>query len=66
MAERDPDHVRGSLVGWVSAALALLLVAGVAGWQLGWFDRFADDGAGLPEDPAAVAPPPEVDVPPVR
>lgn len=66
MAERDPDHVRGSLVGWVSAALALLLVAGVAGWQLGWFDRFADDGAGPPEDPAAVAPPPEVDVPPVR
>jgi len=66
VAERDPDHVRNSLVGWVSAALALLLVAGVAGWQLGWFDRFADDEADPPADPAAVAPPPEVDVPPVR
>ncbi len=67
MAERDPDHLRGSLVGWVSALLALLLVAGVAGWQLGWFDDFLDDEAEPPvDDPAAVAPPPELDVPPVR
>jgi D-alanyl-D-alanine carboxypeptidase/D-alanyl-D-alanine-endopeptidase (penicillin-binding protein 4) len=53
-------------VGWVSAALALLLVAGVAGWQLGWFDRFLDEDPQQPSDPAEVAPPPEVDVPPVR
>lgn len=57
----------GAVVGWVSAALALLLVAGVAGWQLGWFDRFLDDDPAPPgpEDPATVAPPPDVDVPPV-
>ena len=66
MTQRDTDHVRGSLVGWVSAALALLLVAGVAGWQLGWFDRFLDEDPQQPTDPAEVAPPPEVDVPPVR
>lgn len=66
MSERDPDHVRGSLVGWVSAVLALLLVAGVAGWQLGWYDDLLDDDAERPSDPAEVAPPPEVDVPPVR
>ena len=66
MTQRDPDHARGSLVGWVSAALALLLVAGVAGWQLGWFERFLDEDPQQPTDPAEVAPPPEVDVPPVR
>ena len=66
MPERDSDHTRGSLVGWVSAALALLLVAGVAGWQLGWFDRFLDEDRDRPVDPATVAPPPGVDVPPVR
>jgi serine-type D-Ala-D-Ala carboxypeptidase/endopeptidase (penicillin-binding protein 4) len=66
VAERDPDHVRGSLVGWVSALLALLLVLGIAGWQLGWLDRFLDDDAAPTDDPASVAPPPEVDVPPVR
>ncbi len=66
MAERDPDHPRGSLVGWLSAALTLLLVAGVAGWQLGWFSDFLDDDQSTPPDPASVAPPPEVDVPPVR
>lgn len=66
MTQRDPDHARGSLVGWVSAALALLLVAGVAGWQLGWFERFLDEDPQPPTDPAEVAPPPEVDVPPVR
>ena len=53
-------------MGWVSAALALLLVAGVAGWQLGWFDRFLDEDEPPTDDPASVAPPPEVDVPPVR
>lgn len=66
MTQRDPDHVRGSLVGWLSAALALLLVAGVAGWQLGWFDDLLEDDPRQPVDPAEVAPPPEVDVPPVR
>ena len=66
MAGRDSEHVRGSVVGWVSAALALVLVAGVAGWQLGWFDDFLGDDVEQPGDPAAVAPPPEVDVPPVR
>jgi serine-type D-Ala-D-Ala carboxypeptidase/endopeptidase (penicillin-binding protein 4) len=66
VTQRDPDHARGSLVGWVSAALALLLVAGVAGWQLGWFERFLDEDPQPPTDPAEVAPPPEVDVPPVR
>ncbi|MDZ5622641.1 D-alanyl-D-alanine carboxypeptidase/D-alanyl-D-alanine endopeptidase [Nocardioides bizhenqiangii] len=66
MTQRDPDHVRGALVGWVSAALALLLVAGVAGWQLGWFEDLLGDDTAQPADPAQVAPPPEVDVPPVR
>ena len=66
MTQRDPDHVRGSVVGWVSAVLALLLVAGVAGWQAGWFDDLLGDDTEQPADPAQVAPPPEVDVPPVR
>ena len=66
MTQRDPEHVRGSLVGWVAAALALLLVFGVTGWQLGWFDDLLADGTNQPVDPAEVAPPPEVDVPPVR
>ncbi|MEZ0577770.1 D-alanyl-D-alanine carboxypeptidase/D-alanyl-D-alanine-endopeptidase [Nocardioides sp. MH1] len=66
MARRDVEHVRGAVVGWVSAALALLLVLAVAGWQLGWLDRFGGDDAPPSDDPAAVAPPPEVDVPPVR
>jgi D-alanyl-D-alanine carboxypeptidase/D-alanyl-D-alanine-endopeptidase (penicillin-binding protein 4) len=64
VAERDPDHVRGSAVGWVSAVLALLLVAGVAGWQLGWFDDYLEDDAEPPVGPAAIAPPPELDLPP--
>lgn len=66
MAERDPDHVRGALVGWMSAVLALALVAAVAGWQLGWLDPLLEEDDAPPDDPAAVAPPPEVDVPPVR
>ncbi|WP_188111176.1 D-alanyl-D-alanine carboxypeptidase/D-alanyl-D-alanine endopeptidase [Nocardioides antri] len=66
MAQRDLDHNRASLVGWVSAALALLLVVGVVGWQLGWLDRFLDGDGDRPVDPAAIAPPSEVDVPPVR
>ncbi|WP_147381424.1 D-alanyl-D-alanine carboxypeptidase/D-alanyl-D-alanine endopeptidase [Nocardioides immobilis] len=66
MAERDPDHTRGSLVGWVSAALALLLVAVVGGWQLGWLADLLGDDADQPIDPASVAPPPGLDVPPVR
>ncbi len=66
MTQRDPDHARGSLVGWVAAALALLLVAGVAGWQLGWFADFLEEDEPPTDDPASVAPPPEVDVPPVR
>ncbi len=66
MTGSDSDHPRGSLVGWLSAALALLLVAGVAGWQLGWLDDLIGDDVSGPPDPAEVAPPPEVDVPPVR
>jgi D-alanyl-D-alanine carboxypeptidase/D-alanyl-D-alanine-endopeptidase (penicillin-binding protein 4) len=66
MARGDVDHVRGALVGWVAAGLALLLVLAIAGWQLGWLDRFLDDEAPPTDDPAAVAPPPEVDVPPVK
>lgn len=70
MAGRDANHARGSggpVVGWVAAALALVLVAAVAGWQLGWFDGLVDDDPAPPDDdPAAVAPPPEVEAPPVR
>jgi D-alanyl-D-alanine carboxypeptidase/D-alanyl-D-alanine-endopeptidase (penicillin-binding protein 4) len=46
--------------------LALLAGAGVA-WQTGWAERWWDElraDAGTP-DPAAVAPPPTVDIPPV-
>ena len=66
MARRDVDHARTALVGWVSAGLALLLVLAVAGWQLGWLDRFTDDDTPPADNPATVAPPPEVDVPPVE
>ncbi|UMG93910.1 D-alanyl-D-alanine carboxypeptidase/D-alanyl-D-alanine-endopeptidase [Nocardioides sp. TF02-7] len=66
MAQRDAEHVRRSGVRWLAALLALVVVAGVMGWRLGWLDRLLEEDDDAPVDPAAVAPPPEVDVPPIR
>lgn len=74
MAERDVDHSRRSrwwIVAWLAGALAVLLVAaGVVSWRLGWAEDWIDairgDDATTPPDPAAVAPPPGLDLPPVR
>ncbi len=65
--DREPGTRRGRRVLSGVLVVALLAGGGVA-WQTGaaerwWHDLRAD--AGTPADPAAVAPPPEVDVPPV-
>ncbi|KRB80317.1 hypothetical protein ASE01_02190 [Nocardioides sp. Root190] len=70
MADRDlgrrPGRARRALAGVLG--VALLAGAGVA-WQTGWaedrWDDLRDGRAKGPLDPAAVAPPPEVDVPDV-
>lgn len=56
--------------GWVGRALASLLVvvligAGVAAWQLDLVDRFSSDEPDPPTGPAAVAPPPGLELPAV-
>lgn len=54
-------------LNWVAGLLVIALIAGVAAWRLGyaeqWWDHFAGDRPADP--PAEVAPPPDVDVPPV-
>ena len=69
MAKRDRARGAGRLRRAIAGALVLALAAGAGvAWQTGaaerwWHELRAD--AGAPTDPAAVAPPPEVDVPPV-
>jgi D-alanyl-D-alanine carboxypeptidase/D-alanyl-D-alanine-endopeptidase (penicillin-binding protein 4) len=66
----DRGHGRRDERGWVGRALvALLVVAVLAGaavaWQLDLVDRLRDDnpGSGTPEGPAAVPPPPGLELP---
>ncbi len=74
MAERDLDHSRRSrwrIAAWVAGVLVVVLVAaGAVSWRLGWTEDWLDairgEGAATPPDPAAVAPPPGLDLPPVR
>ncbi|TNM36234.1 D-alanyl-D-alanine carboxypeptidase/D-alanyl-D-alanine-endopeptidase [Nocardioides albidus] len=65
--DREPGARRARRVLAGVLVIALLAGAGVA-WRTGWAERWWHDlraDAGPPQDPAAVAPPPEVDVPPV-
>lgn len=69
MAKRDRESGTGRARRVLSGVLVVALLGGAgAAWQTGaaerWWDELRAD-AGTPADPAAVAPPPEVDVPPV-
>lgn len=68
MARRERAHTggQGALRGTLVLVLALVLVAGlVASGRYGWFDAWLGEDAQTP-DPAAVAPPPGLDLPPVE
>ncbi|WP_408897852.1 D-alanyl-D-alanine carboxypeptidase/D-alanyl-D-alanine-endopeptidase [Nocardioides sp. R1-1] len=69
MAKREREQRAGGARRVLAGGLVLALLAGAAvAWQTGWAQRWWDElraDAGTPADPAAVAPPPEVDVPPV-
>lgn len=70
MASRDREQGSGRLKKAVGGFVVLALVAaGGVAWQTGWAEEqwhdLRDGRAGAPADPAAVAPPPEVDVPDV-
>ncbi|GAA1511071.1 D-alanyl-D-alanine carboxypeptidase/D-alanyl-D-alanine endopeptidase [Nocardioides humi] len=69
MAKRDREAGRGRVRRVLAAVLVVALLAGAGlAWQTGWAEQWWDElrsDAGTPADPAAVAPPPEVDVPPV-
>lgn len=69
MAKKDREAGTGRARRALSGVLVVALLAGAGvAWQTGWAERWWDDlraEAGTPADPAAVAPPPEVDVPPV-
>lgn len=69
VARSDAEHGRRGWLKWLVALLVVALLAGgVASWRLGyaedWIDALRGDDE-LPADPADVAPPPEVDIPPV-
>lgn len=69
MAKTEREQRRGGARRTLSGVLVVALLAGAAlAWQTGWAEQWWDElrsEAGAPADPAAVAPPPEVDVPPV-
>ncbi|MFC7504497.1 D-alanyl-D-alanine carboxypeptidase/D-alanyl-D-alanine-endopeptidase [Nocardioides sp. CPCC 206347] len=64
--ERGSGRLKRAFGGFVVVAL---VAAGGVAWQTGWaeqqWDDFRNGQSGVPADPAAVAPPPEVDVPDV-
>ncbi|MCR1783540.1 D-alanyl-D-alanine carboxypeptidase/D-alanyl-D-alanine-endopeptidase [Nocardioides carbamazepini] len=65
--DREPGAGRARRMLAGGLVLALLAGAGVA-WRTGWAEQWWDElraDAGTPADPAAVAPPPTVDIPPV-
>lgn len=66
MARNDAKRGLGRLGKSLAALVVLLLVAGGVAWQTGWAREWYDDLRGRngpPDDPAAVAAPPEVDAP---
>jgi len=69
VARKDRESGRGRAGRTLAVVLVLVLLAGAGvAWQTGWAARWWDElraDAGTPADPAAVAPPPEVDVPAV-
>ncbi|KRA29931.1 MULTISPECIES: D-alanyl-D-alanine carboxypeptidase/D-alanyl-D-alanine endopeptidase [unclassified Nocardioides] len=70
MASRDEERVSGRRKKAFGGLVAVALVAaGGVAWQTGWAEDqwhdFRNGQSGVPADPAAVAPPPEVDVPDV-
>ncbi|GAA3516996.1 D-alanyl-D-alanine carboxypeptidase/D-alanyl-D-alanine endopeptidase [Nocardioides daeguensis] len=69
MAKKDRDPGSGRARRALAGLLVVALVAGAGlAWRTGWAERWWDElraDSGAPADPAAVAPPPEVDVPPV-
>ena len=67
MARSDAPHDRGALRGTLVLVLVLALVAGgVAAWRYDLLDRWRDEEAApRPDEPATIAPPPGLDLPPV-
>lgn len=66
MAGRDREHSRRRVLPWLVALLVLALVAGgVATWRLELLDDWFDEAPMAPAEPAAVAPPPGLELPPV-
>ncbi|MCX6398532.1 MAG: D-alanyl-D-alanine carboxypeptidase/D-alanyl-D-alanine-endopeptidase [Propionibacteriales bacterium] len=70
MASTDAERGSGRLKKVFGAFVVVALVAaGGVAWQTGWAEEqwrdFRKGNSGAPADPAAVAPPPEVDVPDV-
>ncbi|WP_182379010.1 D-alanyl-D-alanine carboxypeptidase/D-alanyl-D-alanine-endopeptidase [Nocardioides sp. WS12] len=70
MASSDEERGSGRLKRAFGGFVVVALVAGGGvAWQTGWaeqqWDDFRNGQSGVPADPAAVAPPPEVDVPDV-
>ena len=70
MASTDSERGSGRLKKAFGALVVVALVgAGGVAWRTGWAEDqwhdFRDGQSGAPADPAAVAPPPEVDVPDV-
>lgn len=70
MASTDSERGSGRLRKALGAFVVVALVAaGGVAWQTGWAEEqwhdLRDKDSGAPPDPAAVAPPPEVDVPDV-
>lgn len=67
VAARDARHERRPVRRALGVLLVLALVAGgVAAWRYDLLDRWLDDDPPVPSDPAAIAPPPGLDLDPVR
>jgi D-alanyl-D-alanine carboxypeptidase/D-alanyl-D-alanine-endopeptidase (penicillin-binding protein 4) len=66
VAGRDPGHSRRLFLPLLGVLLVLALVAGgVAVWRFDLLDEWLQDDPAAPTEPAAVAPPPGLDLPPV-
>ncbi|HET9419969.1 MAG TPA: D-alanyl-D-alanine carboxypeptidase/D-alanyl-D-alanine-endopeptidase [Nocardioides sp.] len=66
MAGSDREHARRPLRWILGVVLVLaLVVGGLATWHYDLLDRWLEDEPQQPAEPAAIAPPPGLDLPPV-
>jgi len=67
VTERDREHARHPFLSFLAVFLVVALVAGgIAVWRLDLVDRWFDDNPAPPVEPAAIAPPPGLDLPDVE